>query len=249
MAIGDPFSTTYQGAFQGSSALGQAIQQIAGQYAATMEKKQEERKAEIAREKELEGFFKVIEKMTGIPTTPESLTEVEVTGIRKTGQVPQRFTSPTGGIKLPGITTPTTPTKQPFRIRPTFAGGKLGFSTEFAKEPTIKEKAFESVSKGQTLPGFSLEETKKLTGIPGTKKPSLQSLKKMAQTEAFRQVGGGIMGQAKMTTDPVFRQRYLDLVDKLYSGYRQEFGVGEGITTKPQKETVIDTEGFETINW
>ena len=58
-------------------------------------------------------------------------------------------------------------------------------------------------------------------------KPSAKSLLQMAQAEAFKRMGGGILGQATMTTKEG-QDKYLKMVNELYQEYIKQFGVSEG---------------------
>ena len=73
------------------------------------------------------------------------------------------------------------------------------------------------------------------------KEPSKESLLKMAQIEANRQMGGGVFGQAKMASDPKFKEQYLKLVDELYKSYLLQFRESEG-DEEQEAEDDIDTE-------
>lgn len=91
------------------------------------------------------------------------------------------------------------------------------------------------------------EQLMKYRDIKGT--PNATNLLKMAQTEAYRQMGGGILGQAKMATDPKFKQNYLDLVDKLYKQYLIQFGIGGIASLGEENIDTGESTDFGTTDW
>ena len=92
---------------------------------------------------------------------------------------------------------------------PQMLPGAAGMATGFASGME-KQKEYELKSK--------LFDYKKLNSLPSKK-----SLLEMAQTEANRQMGGGMLGQARMTSDPEYKKQYLSLVDSLYKDYQSKF--------------------------
>jgi hypothetical protein len=74
-------------------------------------------------------------------------------------------------------------------------------------------------------------------------KPSEKSLLQMAQTEAFKRMGGGLLGQAAMTTKEG-KATYLKMVEDLYKEYAIRFGIGSGYSenmSSPEESTALDT--------
>lgn len=84
---------------------------------------------------------------------------------------------------------------------------------------------------------------KSLKNLPDTERKFRLQIRKTAQTEASRQMGGSMM-MGMVGMDEKKRKKYTDLVEKLYKQYLKEYGkggMGAGVGTEEELIDYMDT--------
>lgn len=202
MALSDPFATTFAGAYKGGTAFGQALQTIASQYAT---RKKEERETQRIRGEE-ERKEQREEKKTKLD---------EWLSMIKAGYTPavsEEYTS--DDIRGMSI-------EQMEKIMPRggFAPGEFPKKKGIITSPT--GQIYEPLS---GLSKTKLQDLKMFVDLKNAmerNKPTKMQLRKMAQTEASRQLGGTwAVGLREKD-----REKYRKLSDELYNRYLKNFSV------------------------
>ena len=98
-----------------------------------------------------------------------------------------------------------------------------------------------------------MQRTKELRAKEGEDrkrpKPSPESLYRMAQSEAFRMMGGGMLGSAKMANEKG-KEEYNALVEKIYQQYLQRFLLEDAaldMDTEAEDLSKINLNEYEVV--
>lgn len=126
------------------------------------------------------------------------------------------------------------------KMLPGAAGFNQGYSPAFqGTRQRDKDNAFkqQELDQNKSYKQERLDiEKQKLT--KSVNPPSKQSLLKMAQAEAFRQMGGSAFGGLQMQ-NPKKKQEYEQLVNELYDSYNKMF-IGDGESLDANVDTTDD---------